>query len=288
MGVTDSSVQLWRTDDGKMIRITIYRNVHNGSLDEDGQLPLNFEYQFNYRELAAGLKSYDTLEGVHRIDYLPFTDIKDGRKVGNYVLVEAEVPEGFERTKPKAVVLEEKGSVQRFSLENVEKYVSILKVISDGTSEYAAEGVKMALYRPGADGKFIHDERNLVERWISGADGRFTEEEWFLGNIPEGFRVGDIRPHRISKIPDGSYYIVEEEVPPYMAKREPVKIEIGGDTDTIIRVVNQPAQGRLELLKKAADTGEMLENARFLITNRDTKEEWYITTGHNGRAELKK
>ena len=52
-------------------------------------------------------------------------------------------------------------------------------------------------------------------------------------------------------------------------------------------MVNQPAQGRLELLKKAADTGELLENARFLITNRDTKEEWYITTGHNGRAELK-
>ena len=287
MDVTDSAVQLWRTDDGKMIRITIYRNVHNGSLDEDGQLPLNFEYQFNYRELAAGLKSYDTLEGVHRIDYLPFTDIKDGRKVGNYVLIEAEVPEGFERTKPKAVVLEENGSVQRFSLENVEKYVSILKVISDGTNEYAVEGVKMALYRPGTDGSFIHDERNLIERWISGADGRFTEEEWFLGNIPEGFRVGDIRPHQISKIPDGTYYIVEEEVPPYMAKREPVKIEIGGDTATIIRVVNQPAQGRLELLKKAADTGELLENARFLITNRDTKEEWYITTGHNGRAELK-
>ena len=46
-GVTGSTVQLWRTDDDKIIRITIYRNARNGSLEEDGQLPLNFEYQFN-------------------------------------------------------------------------------------------------------------------------------------------------------------------------------------------------------------------------------------------------
>lgn len=286
-GVTDGTVQLWKTDDGKIIRITIYRNVRNGSLDEDGQLPLNFEYQFNYRELAAGVKSYDTLEGIHRIDYLPFTDIKDGRKAGNYVLVETETPEGYEPAKPKALVLEEKGSVQRFSLENTEKYISILKLISDGVNEYTAEGVKMALYRPDTDGNFNSDERNLLERWISGADGRFTEEDRYQGNIPEGFRVGDIRPHRISRIPDGPYYIIEEEVPSYMVKREPMRIEVGSDTAAIIRVVNLPVQGRLELVKKAADTGELLENARFLITNRDTKEEWYITTGHDGRAELK-
>lgn len=116
-GVTGSTVQLWRTDDDKIIRITIYRNARNGSLEEDGQLPLNFEYQFNYRELADGIKSYDTLEGMHRIDYLPFTGIKDGRRVGNYVLVENEVPEGYEPAKPKALVIEENGSVQRFSLE---------------------------------------------------------------------------------------------------------------------------------------------------------------------------
>ena len=285
-GVTGSTVQLWRTDDDKIIRITIYRNARNGSLEEDGQLPLNFEYQFNYRELADGIKSYDTLEGMHRIDYLPFTGIKDGRRVGNYVLVENEVPEGYEPAKPKALVIEENGSVQRFSLENTEKSVSILKLISDGDKEYAAEGVKMALYRPDTDGNFNSDENNLIERWISGADGRFTEEDRYQDRIPEGFGVGDLKPHRISRIPDGPYYIVEEEVPAYMVKREPMKVEIGRDTAGIIRMVNLPLKGRLELVKKADDTGEMLENARFLITNRDTKEEWYITTGRDGRAKL--
>ena len=82
-GLTDSAVQLWQTDEGKTIRITIYRNVTNGATDDSGQLPLNFEYQFNYRELADMMKSYDTLEGMHRIDYLPFTDVRDGMKVGN-------------------------------------------------------------------------------------------------------------------------------------------------------------------------------------------------------------
>ena len=87
----------------------------NGATDDSGQLPLNFEYQFNYRELADMMKSYDTLEGMHRIDYLPFTDVRDGMKVGNYVLVETQVPEGYEAAKPKAITITETGAVQRFS-----------------------------------------------------------------------------------------------------------------------------------------------------------------------------
>ena len=82
----------------------------NGATDDSGQLPLNFEYQFNYRELADMMKSYDTLEGMHRIDYLPFTDVRDGMKVGNYVLVETQVPEGYEAAKPKAITVPYNGS----------------------------------------------------------------------------------------------------------------------------------------------------------------------------------
>uniref|UniRef100_UPI000AA6C249 hypothetical protein n=1 Tax=Clostridium sp. NkU-1 TaxID=1095009 RepID=UPI000AA6C249 len=86
-GKGEGTVQTWITDAGKTIRITIYRNVNSGSLDSDGKLPLNFEYQFNYEE-SGDIKSYDILEGMHRIDYLSFNAIKEGKKVGNYVLVE--------------------------------------------------------------------------------------------------------------------------------------------------------------------------------------------------------
>ena len=285
-GMTDSTVQLWQTDEGKTIRITIYRNVTNGATDDSGQLPLNFEYQFNYRELADMMKSYDTLEGMHRIDYLPFTDVRDGVGVGNYVLVETQVPEGYEAAKPKAITITETGAVQRFSLENIDKHIQVLKVITDGVEDYAAEGVKLALYRADENGNFAETDTLLVESWISGSDGRYTEQDKFAGYIPTGFEVGDLRPHKISEIPYGTYYIAELEIPPYMAMADPVKIEVGAETVPVYRIVNKPTQGRLEIKKTAEDTGEMLANARFKVTNKDTGEMWYITTGQSGQAEL--
>lgn len=282
----EGSVQLWKTDSGKMIRITIYRDIQNGSLDETGNVPWKYEYQFNYRELTGGVKSYDTLEGMHRIDYLPFHAEKAGKKVGNYVLVETKVPDGYEKAAPKAITLTETGAVQRYSLENKEKYIDILKVITNGTEEYAAEGVKLALYRADDAGNFTDAEVNLVESWISGSDGRYTNQNKFDGKIPSGLAVGDLKAHRIDRIPYGIYYVAELEVPPYMAKAEPVKLKIGADTTNIFRVRNKPTEGKLEVIKTAEDTGKPLENARFLVANRDTGESWYITTGHDGRAEL--
>lgn len=286
VGMTDSVVQLWETDEGKVIRVTIYRNVTNGATDESGQLPLIFEYQFNYRDLAGNMKSYDTLEGMHRIDYLPFTDIKDGSAVGNYVLVETRVPEGYEAAEPKAITITETEAVQRFSLENTEKYIHVLKTITDGVAEYAVEGVELGLYRADEAGSFVKDEVHFIESWISGSDGRYTEQDKFAGDILAGFDVGDLKPHRINKMPYGTYYIAELEIPPYMAMGDPVKIEVGAETVPVYRIINKPTQGRLEVKKIAEDTGEMLSNARFEITNKDTGEMWYITTGQSGLAEL--
>ncbi len=284
-GAGHTAVQTWITDAGKTIRITIYRNVKNGALDPDGKLPLNFEYQFNYKE-ENGIKSYDTLEGMHRIDYLPFNAEKDGKRVGNYVLVEEKTPDGFETADPKAIILEEIGSVQRISLENEEKYINILKVVSDGTNEYAAEGAELALYRADDVGNFVEDEAHLIETWISGSDGRYTESDRFNGNIPEGFGLGDLKPHRIDKIPYGTFYIAELKPPSYMQKIEPVKILVGAERISIYRVVNAPAAGKLEIMKKASDTGKGLENARFKVTNQDIGAVWYMTTGIDGKADI--
>lgn len=284
-GKGEGAVQIWITDAGKTIRITIYRNVKNGSLDSDGKLPLNFEYQFNYKE-ENGVKSYDTLEGVHRIDYLPLNAEKDGKKVGNYVLVEEKTPEGFETADPKAIVLEETGSVQRISLENEEKYINVLKVVTDGTNEYAVEGAELAFYRADEAGYFVEDESHLVETWLSGSDGRYTESDRLNGDIPEGLSVGDLKPHRIDKTPYGTYYIAELNPPAYMQKIEPVKILVGEEKIPVYRVVNTPTVGKLEIKKKASDTGQGLENARFKVTNKDTGDVWYMTTSADGTAEI--
>jgi hypothetical protein len=284
-GKGEGAVQIWITDAGKTIRITIYRNVKNGSLDSDGKLPLNFEYQFNYKE-ENGVKSYDTLEGMHRIDYLLFNAEKDGKKVGNYVLVEEKTPEGFETADPKAVVLEETGSVQRISLENKEKYINVLKVVTDGSNEYAVEGAELALYRADEAGDFVENESHLVETWLSGSDGRYTENDRFNGDVPEGLSVGDLKPHRIDKTPYGAYYIAELTPPAYMQKIDPVKILVGAEKIPVYRVVNIPTVGKLEIKKKASDTGQGLENARFKVTNKDNGDVWYMTTGTNGTAEI--
>ncbi len=280
---SEGITQIWTTDAGKIIRITIYRNVKNGALEE-GKLPLIFEYQFNYRE-ENGVKSYDTLEGLHRIDYLPFNTDKDGQLIGNYVLVEESTPEGYGTADPKAVILTETGDVQRYSLLNEEKFINILKVITDGINEYAAEGVTLAFYKADDSGNFMEDDQHLIDTWISGSDGYYTEEDQFNGAIPTGFGVGDLKPHRINQV-QGTYYIVELDLPDYMAKRDPVKIEITADTASLYRLLNEPSQGTIEVIKMAADTGEMLSNARFKVENRDTGDYWYLTTGSDGKAKL--
>ncbi len=292
-GNGEGITEIWTTDTGKTIRITIYRNVTNGSLDTDGQLPLNFEYQFNYKENGR-IKSYDTLERMHRIDYLPLDTEKGGKKIGTYVLVEETVPGGYEAADPKAIVLTESGEVQRFSLENEEKYINVLKVVNDGINEYAVTGAILALYRADADGNLKQDTDHLIETWASGADGTYTEEDQFNGDMPDkaghavpaGLSIGDLKPHRIDKTAYGTYYIVETEAPAYMQKADPVKITVGAEKVPFYKVVNNPSTGKLEIKKKASDTGDVLENARFKITNQDTGEVFYMTTGTDGNAEL--
>ena len=282
----ENITQIWATDTGAAIRITIYRNVTNGSLDSDGKLPLNFEYQFNFKE-NNGIKAYDTLEGLHRLDYLPLNAEKDGKMIGSYVLVEEKVPDGFEPADPKAIVLTETGNVQRVSLQNEEKFINVLKVVTDGINQYAAEGAELALYRADEAGNFIKDEAHFIENWISGSDGRYTKEDQFHDKIIEGFQVGDLKPHRISKVAYGTYYITEITPPAYMQKADPVKIEVGAEKIPVYRITNQPTIGTLEINKKASDTNEGLENARFKVINKDTGVVWYMTTGTEGSAVLK-
>ncbi|GLB27171.1 hypothetical protein LXJ15735_34120 [Lacrimispora xylanolytica] len=285
-GKGESITQTWITDTGATIRITIYRNVTNGALDSDGKLPLIFEYQFNYKEYD-GIKSYDTLEGMHRFDYLPLNVETNGKKMGAYVLVEEKVPDGFEPADPKAITLAETGAVQRVSLQNEEKFINVLKVVTDKTNQYAAEGAELALYRADETGSLLKDETHLIETWISGSDGRYTKEDQFNDKIIDGFQVGDRKPHLISKIPYGTYYIVEVTPPAYMQKADPVKIEVGAEKIPVYRYTNHPTVGALEINKKASDTTEGLENARFKVTNQDTGAVWYMTTGTKGSAILR-
>ena len=54
-----------------------------------------------------------------------------------------------------------------------------------------------------------------------------------------------------------------------------------------IKVSNTPIRGNIELTKRSRETGEPVENVKFLITNKDTKEKHYIYTNKDGYATTK-
>lgn len=109
--------QLWQREDGREIRITV-------SPDQDpltGEA-LIFEYQYHYRKLAGNMVSYDTGEGCHRIDYIPW-DSAAGAPVKSdggaaYVLAEVKTPEGYRPAEPKLIIIHETTGVQMYGMEN--------------------------------------------------------------------------------------------------------------------------------------------------------------------------
>ncbi len=98
--------------------------------------------------------------------------------------MEETVPDGFEAADPKAIVLTENGDVQRISLENEEKYINVLKVVNDGTAEYAVTGATLALYRSDADGNLLEDESHLVDTWTSGSTEPIQKRISLMGICP--------------------------------------------------------------------------------------------------------
>ena len=277
---------MWLSDSGEQIRITIYPDGEKGNVDSHGQVPLTFEYQFNYRELENGVKSYDLMGGVHRLDYLPLNSGQKGHRIGNYVLVELQAPEGYEKSEPKAVYITDQGAVYRFGLENTEKEFYILKTVTDGEQEYSASGVAMALYRASENGELIQSDEYLHDSWISGEDGRYTVKEEEKGMIPDGFKPGDLRPHKISPVADQDYYLVELKVPDYMEKQEPVKLNPWSQSGKIYRFANCIKPGKLVVEKVGTDTGKGLANARFRLENLDTGQVWNFATDNTGQAVL--
>ncbi len=224
--------------------------------DQTADHPYRFEYQFNWQKLSevnAYACTYLTVENRQRLDYLPAGS--------SYVLVETGVPAGFGRAEDRLVTVADTGEIQLYPVENEEGTLLISKVYEHGGKELA--GARLALYRADENGGLTRSRRYLFDSWVSGSDGRYTELDAINRRIPQGYAEGDLKPHRIRRLPDGAYWLAEQQSPAYYTTFEPVQILYEWQPEIrIVRVNDRPVTGLLRL-EKTDSSGHPLEGAEF-------------------------
>lgn len=250
---------VYRTETGQQIRVGVTEEP-----DSMADHAYRFEYQFNWQKLPAINEyacTYLTVQNRQRFDYLPIHQ--------SFVLVETEVPPGFSQAENVLIRVEDTGAVQEYHVENAEGTLLISKVYADGTKELS--GVRLALYRADETGGFTRSSKYLFDAWVTGSDGRYSELDALNRRIPDGYAEGDLRPHRVRKLPDGVYWLAEQECPGYYTTLEPVQIVYEWQPEIrIVRVSNRLVTGMLEL-RKTDSSGHPLDGAVFELAAYEEK-----------------
>ena len=297
----------WQTDDGSEVKKTAHQVTVPGGHSYTA-------YDYELKTIPGTLQAirYVTETGAMRFEYLP---------VGKYVLVEEEAPIGYTLAAPLYVSVLDVGAktqVQSFTMTDEPIEVLLTKVNKAGGKEIA--GATVAVYRAkeggtppkqqmtdkdgnllyvtdldgnlikDESGNFIpamaYDETYLVDRWISGSDGRYSEKDGKNGRIPGGYAVGDLRLHELKQPIAGSYYFVEEQTPfGYVRAVElPFEITDGREVQKF-ELVNELIMGQLEIRKADAEKPDKaLADARFKFTNLDTNTATILITDQDGSA----
>lgn len=297
----------WQTDDGSEVRKT----AHQVSI-EGGHSYTAYDYEIQPIEGTEQAVTYVTETGAQRFEYLP---------TGKYVLVEEQAPSGYLVAAPAYMAVLDIGSetqVQQFTMVDEPIKVLLTKVNITGGKELA--GATVAVYRATEDGTLAkhqmmdqegnllyvtdtdgtllkdengdyipameYEEAYLVERWISGSDGRYTKQDAESGLIPEGYEEGDLKPHELKNPAAGSYYFVEQQTPFGYVRAAELPFAIV-DTMEIqkIELVDELILGQLEIIKSdAKNPDERLSGAQFKFTNQDTNVTTILITDGDGRA----
>ena len=274
----ESVRQTWETDTGRQILICSEKN-----LTPEGKWDYLFDYKFNYKRIGTdqypGAVSYDTPQGNHRMDYIP---------LGQYRLVELKAPEGFAGAAERIITVEETTDIQLYSVENKPRSLYVEKLAEDGKG---LPGAELAFYRSDDRGNFSQEPEYLQDTWISGEEGYYTDEDCLEGKTPEGFKAGDMKPHRIEFLAAGSYYLAEIRAPEGFERMEPQKVEVPGGVQggslLSVTAVNLMKKGTLIIEKAdAKDSDKKLPGAKFEVKNRSTGESYFLATDENGRAVL--
>ena len=220
-----------------------------------------YSYKFDYHQLPQ-INSYTnawlTGDGSRRIDYLPAG--------AAYVLVETKAPEGFAAMDPLLVTVGEEKELQLHEILNERKALALSKASSATGKELP--GAELALYWADEAGELSQTEEYLVASWITGTDGVYTETDRINGRILEGFEEGDLKPHFLYDLPDGTYYLSEIKAPDYYRMAEPLKFEYTGTQNEAVqieRMIDEPFTGEL-LIHKTDEKGGSLSGVVFELS----------------------
>lgn len=225
-----------------------------------------YHYKFDYRTLPQAGKyanAWLTEDGGRRVDYLSLNR--------SYVLEETRAPKGFVKADPILVKAGEEHEIQKYKIFNEKSALAVSKRSSASGKELA--GAKLALYRADEHGMLNQTAPYLIDSWISGTDGSYTEKDLVNGLIPEGFSEGDLKPHYLLHLSEGYYYLTEQKAPPYYQAAVPVKFYYSGTKNEEVQIetmVNEPIKGEL-IVHKTDQTGGALHGAVFELSAHDAK-----------------
>lgn len=225
-----------------------------------------YHYKFDYCALphvGPYANAWLSEDGGRRIDYLPSGTA--------YVLEETKAPEGFIKADPILVKVGEEHEIQQHEIFNEKNALAVSKRSSVTGKELA--GAELVLYKADEHGMLNQTESYLIDSWISGTDGVYTEKDFINGLIPEGFAEGDLKPHTLLHLSEGYYYLTEQKAPAYYQAAVPVKFYYSGTKNETVQIetmFNKPIKGEL-IVHKTDQKENSLQGVVFELSAYDEK-----------------
>lgn len=263
--------------------------------DAGGDTPI-MKYDYDIKDIPNTYQGryYYTEKGTTRLEYLP---------VGSYVLVETKTPKGYATAAPVLITIEDTGHLERIQyaeMGDMPLRLEVSKVNITGGKE--VNGARLTIYPVDEYGRVsdrpleLHQPTTkgqyqaITATWISGLDGTYTEEDKAAGLIPDGFEPGDLKPHRVTYIPEGDY-ILREETTPY-GFLQSVDVPFSVIDSQIVQkaeMVDKIPEGILKLVKSDTDRPEeKLKDVEFSLINKTLNKECEIViTNDQGEAQFK-